>query len=398
MRRVVIAVALVFLSTPIARAAEPTPGEEKFLKSLVDALTNDSHEVRLAAEEALVAMGGKAATYLVTNMRRVRSEAQDAVERTLVRIGQPTWDAIEGLDKRPGGKAGELLDRVEAALKGAGGIGGFGEPDPTVESKVRAILSGIPAGSFSSDDPSVDKLVELGRPAIPSLISRLRPSKGFHTGFENLACTYALGRICGPQDTLHLGQLLDQGWLEVAAVMKEVGDPACVPVLIRALDAGRMSSEVGDAVRSLKDPRTRIPVIRFLERYGDSYPNGTSDLLDLVVEFQATEAIPIIKRIAKSESKESLNRNSRIVWCCRALVSLGDPAGFPPLIASLSLGGQDEWLVNWAGETLNDVTGQNLWRRGMDGAEARAQYSAWYEQVKGSLAWDPGMGQFLPEK
>ncbi|MCU0724434.1 MAG: hypothetical protein MUE73_01390 [Planctomycetes bacterium] len=68
-----------------------------------------------------------------------------------------------------------------------------------------------------------------------------------------------------------------------------------------------------------------------------------------------------------------------------ALVRLGDPAGFPPLFEALTLSGTGEWLVYWAGETLNAVTGQAF--RGQEGAgkTARHDYEAWFASVRSRL-------------
>jgi hypothetical protein len=134
--------------------------------------------------------------------------------------------------------------------------------------------------------------------------------------------------------------------------------------------------------------------LRFLEDRGEAFPPGCSALLDALVEFRATEAIPTLKRIVSSSRGAPSNRNTRNVYCSGALVRLGDPAGFQPLFEALTLTGPDQWLAFWSGETLNAVTGQTFWGQNGGGERARHDYSAWYASVRSRLDWNEAMRRF----
>lgn len=393
MRRLAVCLVLALSLAPLARAADPTREEEQFVKDLVDALEAKSPDVRDAAEEALVRMGDAAAAWLVENVRRVDRDVLPVVTRVLVRIGYPALQRVRAQEKLPSGAYGDALLAVVKALSGEGGAGGFGTPDPELSAKVDAIMEKLPANSFSPENPAVGKLAALGREAIPALVPCMNPARGKWTGFRDSAAAAALGRLCTREDTPKLCALLDQGWTKVAAVLIDLNDPSCVPALVRALKADHMSHDVGRAIKTFRDPSTRAPILRYLEERGDAFPGGCAELLETLVEFRATEAIPILKRIAKAGG-DDMNRNTRIVYCCTALVRLGDPAGFPPLIGALTLTGTDEWLVSWAGEALNEVTGQTFWGQNGGGPKARQDYEAWYASVKGRLEWNESMRRF----
>lgn len=387
MRRHAIVVAALLLLVAPARAVELTKNEERFVRDLVDALADESEDVRQASEEALVRMGEKAAAWIAPNARRVKVEAIDAMKRVLIRIGYPAYRQIRALEKVPSGRVGDALVEVLHALDGKGGDGGFGAVDPEVDAKVKELLDRLPKDRFMPDDPAVLELVALGRAALPSLVKELGGSTRVARGFRPGAAAAAMGRLCTKEDTPLLARLLDEGSLRVASVMVDVNDPEAVPALVRALQAGRLSYEVAQALRHFRDDRTRVPVLRFLEEHGAAYPPGTMVLFDLVVEMDMREAVPALTAIAKAGGDDS-QRNARIVNACRALVQLGDAAGLPPLIAALTLGGSDDWLVGWAGRTLNRVTGQDHWKEGGDGADARKRYEEWYESVRENLVWN----------
>jgi HEAT repeat protein len=394
MRQVAVCLILLVLTATAVRAADPTKEEEQFLKSLVDALGAESADVRDATEEALVRMGDPAAAHFVTNVKKVDRDLLPVVTRILIRIGYPALQRVKLLEKLPTGVQGEALLAVVKALSGEGGAGGFGDPDPDLAAKVEEIMATVSSDSFAPGNPAVEKLVALGRPAIPAIVPYMNPARGTWTGFVDAAAAAALGRLCTREDVPKLCALLDQGWTKAAAVLTDLNDPSCVPALVRALQANRMSHDVGRAIAKFRDQSTRAPIIRFLGERGAAFPPGCSALLDALVEFRATEAIPVLKRIAKETGGDEMNRNTRLVYTCGALVRLGDPAGFPPLFGALTMTGTDEWLVFWAGDTLNTVTGQTFWGQSGGGEKTRHDYEAWYSRVKGRLEWNEAMRRF----
>ncbi len=394
MRRIAVFLILSLALAPSVRAADPTKEEDLFLKDLVAALGAESADVRDAAEEALVRMGDAAAAHLVANVKKVDSDRLPVVTRILIRIGYPALRRVQLLGKLPTGSQGEALLAVVNALSGQGGAGDFGDPDPQVVAQVDAIMAEVPSDSFLPGCPAVGKLVALGRVAIPALVPYLNPARGTWTEFRDSAAAAALARLCTREDTPKLCALLDQGWVKVAAVLTELGDPACVPALLRALQADHMSHELGRAIAKFRDQSTRAPMVRFLERRGEAFPPGCSALLDTLVEFRATEATPVLRRIAKATGGDEMNRNTRLVYVCGALVRLGDPSGLPPLFSALTLEAYDDWLVSWAGDTLNEVTGQTYWGQSGGGPKARQDYEAWYASVKGRLKWNEAVRRF----
>jgi PBS lyase HEAT-like repeat len=388
-------VILVTLAGPAFAVEEPTASEQRFMKALVAGLTDDSPAVRAASEEALALMGGKAAWYLVDQIKRLKSGALDAAVRVLVRVGRPSLEQIELLEKRPSGKAGDALERVLSAFTGDGGVGGFGQAEPDMVARVREIMRKVPRDSWGGmEEPALVELVALGRPAIPALLPYIGPGADRTRGMAGFAAVSALGDICDSGDTVRLGLLLDQGWMRIASVMRDIGDPACIYSLVRALDEGRMSHDVGSALQHFEHPASRAPVVQFLTERGTTFPSGTSSLLELMEVLRATEALPAIRKMLATPARERFNESRQKMYTAKALARLGDPAGIPVLISLVVLPRDDQWMERWVGEALNGVTGQSFWSEGSNATQVKAAYEKWWKANGEDLTWNEAARQY----
>jgi hypothetical protein len=391
----------------LARAEEPTRQEERFLKSLVAALDHESADVRRVAEEALVLMGPKAAYHLVHDVKRVKPTARDAVVRILVAIGAPSRAEIAALRRLPSGDYGKVLAEVRAALEEGAGGAGFGAGDPVVAARVDAIMATLPKDSWSSNDPAIDRLVSLGREAIPALVKYLDPAAGDIGNMHADWAASALEKLCKAKDVVKLGALLDDGWGKVARVFKGMDERRGVPYMIRALERGQLTYDIASALLHFADSRSRKPVVTWLEAHGPEFAAGTGDLMDLCVALGAREAVPAILHILQApDEAEPFNlpfdkedRTRKEVLCGSALAGLGEPSGIPILISVVHLRGMRvDWLARRAGETLNRVTGQRFWQDGGDRRRAQQLYEAWWSENEKDLAWDEARKRFVVKK
>ena len=396
--RAVLVISTVLLLAGTALAAEePTRTEQRFMKALVAGLADGSASVRAASEEGLVMMGSKGAWYLVDQISRIKTKALEPTVRILIRIGRPALEQIELLEKRPTGRSGRAHDEVLRAFTGDGGVGGFGAPEATVAARVKEIMKTVPRNRWGSDEPALKNLVALGRPAIPALLPYLSPSYKTYGTMAGHAAESALGELCDSGDTSRLALLLDQGWLRIASVMRDIGDRNCIHSLIRCLQEGRMSHDVGTALEHFQDPISRVPLVDFLETHGTNFPSGTSSLLELAEALGATEALPAIRKILATPAKESHNRNRRKMYAAKAMALLGDSAGIPVLITLLTVPRDDRWMAPWIGNALNGVTGQSFWSEGRDGKEVRAAYEKWWHQNGSNLRWNGTSRSYEPK-
>ena len=385
---------LLLLSLGGAVAQEPTASEKAFLKACTTALSDANPDVRLAAGEALVLMGPKAAAHLVRDMRWLKDDARDRAVDVLVRIGPASLEEIDRLGKLPAGAVGEALARVKEKLESKGGVAGFGTADPGVARKVEEILRKMPEDTFYSNDPHLKEIEALGRPAIPVLLDYLNPAREDLHGLRDSIAVAVLKNLCGSDDVPNLCQLLEEGWLPVSELLAEIGDPACVPVFIRVMAKGHMSWEFGSAVQAMRDPRTDEAVVRFLDEHGSKWPYGTRPLLEIVTERRLDRALPAMHRMAETTRRDAGNVVGNEVGLGRALAMLGDPSGLPLLIRNLAPDESERWSADEAGRTLNALTGLTHWSATADRAATRAAYKEWWDAHEDRLAWDPDTRRF----
>ncbi|MDJ0973158.1 MAG: hypothetical protein QNJ98_01695 [Planctomycetota bacterium] len=399
---VVFALALA-IGPSLTFAAEPTAKEKRFLKTLTTALMAESKDVRAAAEQGLIAMRGKAAHFLIREIGRLKPKARETAIDVLITLDKYTRVELGNLKRMPSGAAGEALKTVQEALVGAGGTGGFGEVDPNADLVVQEVMSTLPKDRWSSGDPRIDELAELGRAAIPSLLPYLDPKDADTHGSHASWAQSVLGKVCGPRDVPRLGGLLDEGWESCAKVLQEIGHVRAVPHLVRALQRGQLTPDIGDALKAFSDPLTRKPAIEFLEKL-EGFTDGMKPLLEMLVEMRAREALPHLRRLAKVPPKDEgfglpegipSNRKREQMIYGRAMASLGEADGVAMLIDILDADGFDQWLARYAGETLNLVTGQSFWQPSVSGASARTKYAEWWREIKSSLVWNEGRRRFV---
>ena len=404
LRIMVIGVALILAALP-AFAAEPDSKEKRFLKTLANGLASESEDVRAGAAQGLIAMKGKAAYYLVREIGRLKPDARAAAIDVLIALANYTRIELKGLSRMPSGAAGEALQKVKDALVGEGGSAGFGDRDPEMDMAVDKIMRTLPQDSWSSRHPGTDELAELGREAIPSLLAYLDPAHGHEMGSHAQWAQSALAKLCNARDVPRLGALLDDRWDQVANTLEKINSPTAVPYLVRSLERRHLTNDIGEALKHFADPRSRKPAVAFVEGL-ESMPEGMMPLCDMLVKLRAREAVPALRKLSELDIPDEFEgmganvpsnkaRNAMILG--RALAELGEPKGVEMLFPVLEASGFDDWLVRWAGEALNKVTGQSFWYDGCAGSTSRAKYEAWWHEKGSELKWNESRRRFMDE-
>ena len=57
--------------------------------------------------------------------------------------------------------------------------------------------------------------------------------------------------------------------------------------------------------------------------------------------------------------------------------------------------GSEGWIQRYAGETLNAVTGQAIWKQGLSGHVARGRYREWWGKHEDKLEWNAERRRFV---
>jgi HEAT repeat protein len=378
---------------------EPSKSEVRFVEMLVDALVDESPNVRAAAEEAVRTLGGAAVRVILRDLQKYDTNTRGAALRVLEGMGTVALAEIQGLAARPRGVAGKELAAVEESLAKTASPTAL-EGDPKVHAAVERIVRTLPRNTWSSNSPLTDQLVALGRPAVPALLVHLDPAAEERLEMARQYVVDALRRLATRDDLHTLGRLLDDGWEAAAAVLQGLDDSRAVPYLGSALTRGQMSQAIGEALLHYRDPRTVEPALTFLEGAGGSLEQGIDKVLEMLVALQATEALPVIRRNAQAPAPIEAGlspgpgfefpgeKTRREVVFGKAIAGLGDREGLPLLIGALDARGMDEWLAREAGEALNRLTGQYHWRGAGSGAAAKASYTRWWEANRARLEWN----------
>lgn len=387
----------VLIAHAPAHAEEPSKSETKFLRALTNALGDESSDVVQAAQLGLDAMKGKAAWYLIRELRKFKGAKRDAAREVLIDLGRHTTDAVRAY--------GKLSTRMQDALKPV--LAEIAEvkkqeeakvaapvPNATVDARVDAILAKAPANHWSSHSRITDSLVALGRPAIPRLLAHLDPAKHDDASMRPRWAVSALGRLCNAADVPRLGEQFEKGWTQVAAVFEDMKLEACVPYLVRALGRGQLTHDIGSACKAYATPKLRVAAVVFLERHGTRLEGGTGSLLEMLTTLRAVEALPAIVAIQRARESGAgdpltqMNREFHDFHMGRALAKLGEPVGLELLIPLLGVSGHDKWMISEVGRTLNAVTGKSFWMEGGANDTALGEYERWWVKHRGVLEWD----------
>jgi hypothetical protein len=374
--------------------------EKAYVGSCIDKLLNaKSDRIRRAAEDALVSMGA------------------DIIDELSAKSGDAAWKALEKICPRIGQQAS--AERLEALAKSAKDSGRKSKlsalaatlrstvpgssVDPDLAAKVNAILAPLrTANSFGSSDPAVGKLVELGRPAVPVLLSHLRP--GVRLGMAGSAISYALPQMVEAEDLPLLRASLVRGNSEVAAAVGKLlqgGAKEALAALHEAVERGVFGWEVARALQGSPEP---ADTVRVVTQWFKAHPNAiehevaaAAELLGLLGAFDSTEAMA--PWIAKARDAQT------VYHLGKALAALGDARAIPLLIRIVAnegfgTGHSGNWNRSQAAKELNSISGKSLDVGDDQGggapspdlekrlAEAAKEYKEWYESVKGKLSFD----------
>lgn len=396
---------LLILALPMA-VPDLDPEEKAFVGQCIEKLLNGkSDRVRRGAEDALVAIG------------------VDVIDELSAKSGDGAWKALEKLCARIGARASvERLESLAESTKDATRKGKLSAlaaklkesvPGSAVNAglaaRINALLAPLrTANSFSSNDPVVDTLVELGHDAVPILLTHLKP--GDRRGMVGNAVEAALKRLAVPEDLPSLKESLHRGNSETASAIGELlkgGLKEALKVLHDAVAKGIFGHRVTAALESSPEP---ADTARVVAQWFKSRPTAAehdvafaAELLGKLGVLEAAEAL--VPWIAKAKDQQT------VYHLGMAMALLGESKGIPLLIRIVAGEGFAEgrffdWCRPHAARELNEISGKSLdvanerisgeatpeQERSL--AAAGKEYKAWWESAKGKLKFDKSTRQW----
>jgi hypothetical protein len=399
---------VLFLLAGLAGAPrQDLDAEEKaFVGQCIEKMLNGKSErVRRGAEDALVAMGVAAIDELSA---KSGDGAWKALEKICARVGMQA--SAERLDKLAGAakdatrksKLSALAAKLRSNLPGAA-------VDPELAGRVNALLAPLrTARSFSSSDPVVDKLVELGHGAVPILLSHLKPTD--REGMAESAIEAALKRMVEPGDHPILRESLLRGNQKVATALAKLladGLTEALKTLHDAVERGIFGWDMAGALEGSPEPADTARIVGQWFKTHPAAPEHAiaagAQLLGKLGIFDSAEALVPWSLKAKDQQT--------VYHVGRALTLLGDAKGIPMLIRIVGNEGFTDnryggWNRPYAAAVLNEVSGKSLEvaEDRMSGeitaeqeqrfAAAAKEYKAWWDSVKGRLKFDRSTRQW----
>jgi hypothetical protein len=344
-------------------------------------------------------------------------------------MGPDAADAVESLRATWPKSAVGRLDEVLRTMRGgapaplAAAKDGIPETPADVDAKAREILEKYRnVRTMRSPDPNVDRLVDLGRPVLGTLIRVLSDSAAHDAWAIRQVAQGAIGRIARDEDVPMLARLMRSGHKELEAAFAGIQGPSAtsaVAALVKegafytrldALLEGRVSEPaVIDACTAwLRHPVYEGDRDFAIAKMADVLSGGDrSDVVDGLppgfddpgaVMFDAAPAL--FSCLALELRAEARRRVGA------ALVRLGDKRGFPVLIEALVASdpeprGPDDYSRWAAGKQLEKVSGIGAFRgesrHGGDAggatwtgnfAEAAPKFRKWWDASKDKLVFD----------
>ena len=412
MRIVTLALGIVCLFAARAGADELTPTERTWARACVTGLTGASVRQREGAAAALARLGPAAVPAIASSVSVLKTDEQWAALETAL-VGMGAAEALKELEKVqrdwPAAAAARkktLMDHLKAAAiapAAPGPVGGKAPPPspPDVTTQVKSILDTFDGeSSYSTSDPRIVELANLGRPAVSALLGNMK-GKGFHS-FRASAAAEALKRLLVVDDVPTVAALMAGGYLEVAPALSRLPADAVVPALLAPLAKGFHAFALVEALAPFQhDPRVAPALIAWLR----SGPDGAGSSLigstaKFLAEADARDAIPALLEIVGGVSG-SMNRGQ----VAGALATLGEKRGIEVLLELFRSTRSPErsYDRHEAGERLNDIAGRRIYRGSYspggasDGnfEEASAQFDAWWAEVKDSIHFDAARGTWV---
>jgi hypothetical protein len=380
--------------------------EKAFVGQCIDKMLNGKSErVRRGAEDALVAMGVA------------------VIDEISAKSGDGAWKALEKICARIGSKASaERLDTLAGTVKDStrkskltalaaklrSNVPGAGF-DAELAGRVNALLAPLrTATSFSSTDPVVDKLVDLGHGAVPILLTHLRPAD--RAGMVGSAIQEALKRMVEPGDHPILRESLLRGNQQVAAALAKLladGLTEALKTLHDGVEKGVFGWEMARALEASPEP---VDTARVVSQWFKTHPAAP--------EYIIASGAELLGKLGVLESAESLvpwsvkaKEQQTIYHVGRALTLLGDSKGIPMLIRIVGNEGFSDtrfggWNRPHAAKVLNEISGKSLAiaedqisgeataEQEQQLAAAAKEFKSWWESVKGRLKFDRSTRQW----
>ncbi|HKS16019.1 MAG TPA: hypothetical protein VJU16_01845 [Planctomycetota bacterium] len=380
--------------------------EKAFVAQCIDKMLNGkSEKVRRGAEDALVAIGVPVIDELSA---KSGDGAWNALENICARIGsQASADRLAGLanstkDATRKSKLTALAAKLRSAVPGAAS-------NPELAGKVNALLAPLrTATSFSTSDPVIDKLVDLGHDAVPILVSHLKPfDRG---GMSGSAIEAALKKMVEAGDLPLLRESLLRGSEQVAAAIAKLlsdGTPGALKALHEAVERGVFGWGVAGALEGSPEPADTARVVSAWFKTHPAAPEHViasgAQLLGKLGVFDSAETLhPWIQKAKDQQTVYHLGN---------ALTLLGDTKGIPLLIRVVGNEGFAEsihtgWNRPYAARLLNEVSGKSLevaeeringrvtGEQEQKFAAAAKEFRSWWDGAKGRLKFDRSTRQW----
>ena len=434
----VLGVVLAAVLAARASAAELDAAEKAWVAQCVANLSAKSERIRVSAENAIGAMGVDALPSVLASIAASKTEPDwHALALAVAAMGPGASKALA--DLRPSWpefaatRLPAVVDEVRSLEEKAAKRTAPSAERPTtpedVERAVAEILSKYEgATTFTSNDPSISKIVRIGRPAIGVLVRELCEAETHERWAMRMAAQEALVEIVDESDAPMLAAAAREGHVDVEAAFEKLESPAAVEALAGLIRDGVFDTSL-DSVLANKIARPEIvsaccdwlakPVYEgdmdfAIAKMAESVSGGHMRMppevaarLGLTPEQRrgmTAAAAPLARLLARDLRIDARRR------VASALVRLGDKAGIPVLIDVVVSKRSDDFTGyerHAAGEDLNEVSGTKLYvgrtvevddgtghRWEGNFAEAAEGFRAWWAKSKDELRHDPATGKW----
>ncbi len=373
MVRRLIAVALVLLFATAAWAEELTSKEKRWIRDCVVALTDKSERVRKSAESALAEFGVAAIPGVIPVVKKLKTDADwQALARALAAMGaaQASQALRDRRSEWPDDQR-KQIDTLAHNLRLGRAAAGASKDLPTspeaIEAHVRTLLEPFAsATSFRPFDRRIDKVVKLGRPAIPAVVKILIEGEGKKAGYLGEAAARALHELVEERDVPLLRRLLVDGHYRAAGALAKLASKDALDALVEPVNRGFLEFHLLWALdRHGAKSRIQRALLQWLEQYGPGGESIVGDAALLLSRHRVLDAKPVLKNLLEKGKKKT---PAIVKWgVAAAAAHLGEKAGIPALIEVFANTEEDQgWARHRAGHSLNRVAGRRTYKGAKD--------------------------------